>query len=413
MSFQPGLFPSVPADLLGSDHEVFGLWNLVKSVLGVRLRSIAQDRGGYLHDPARMFAVWMYGFMQGRSSSRQLEDACRFDVRFAFLAGGTRPDHSTLARFRERFDDVLPELLSEVCQEGRRQGLVSSRPLMVDGTKLPGATSQWRRALSGASEEDSKTMNDGHGHYVIGYNAQVAVDSESTFIAASVVTSDANDMGQMPAVMDAIKDVAGEYPVEVVADSGYDSSPNHQALVERQVISYIRPRSKHLRVFEPDESGILRCPAGHVPSLTRTTKSGHAYDVYRVSQCRHCPFRDSCKVPKSSHQKEMTVRAGTRLGTREDNQERTQTDRGKALLARRGETVELVFARLKAGFRFTRFKLRNLRGARLEFALLTLAYNLRLLQSLLCMLLNALLGSCTPLNTRTSINIATTTSSRT
>jgi IS5 family transposase len=86
-------------------------------------------------------------------------------------------------------------------------------------------------------------MNDGHGHYVIGYNAQVAVDSESTFIAASVVTSDANDMGQMPAVMDAIKEVAGEYPVEVVADSGYDSSPNHQALVERQVISYIRPRS--------------------------------------------------------------------------------------------------------------------------------------------------------------------------
>lgn len=387
MSSQPDLFPVSASDLLGEAHEVFGLWEIVDRLLGSSLRQMAVNRGGYLHDPARMFAVWMYGFIQGRSSSRQLEDACRYDVRFAFLAGGTRPDHSTLSRFRERFGDVLPELLATVCKEAQSVGLVGSRPVVIDGTKLPGASSQWKKALDGASNEDSRTMLDGRKNFVVGYNAQVAVDSGSTFIVGAVLSNSANDSAQMSEVLDSVKDISSAFPEEVVADSGYDSSENFEALDERGVISYVQPRAEHVRVFKPDESGVLRCAAGHVPSLIRVAKRGIPYDVYRVSQCRTCEHRLGCRVPKSAHQKEMNIRAGTRLGAREDNQERTQSKYGQDLLRKRRETVELVFARLKAGFGFRRFKLRNLAGAGLEFGLVTAAYNLRLLMRLILQLL--------------------------
>ena len=340
---------------------------------------MAQDRGGYLHDPVRMFSVWMYGLMQGRASSRQLEDACRYDVRYGFLAGGTRPDHSTLARFLERFEDCLAELLELVAREGKSQGLLGARPIAIDGTKLPGSCSQWSKALALASEADARPMMNGKGQFVTGYNAQVAVDMQSTFIAGQCVSNAATDQNQMEPVLDAIEKEQGELPSEVVMDAGYDSSHNHDTLENRGVTGYIHPCRTHLRVFQPDENGVLRCRARHVPSLTQTTKNGRLYDVYRVSQCRHCPFREDCKVSAKSHQKEMTVRSGTRLGAREDGAMQAASARGQELLARRGQSVELVFARLKAGFKFTRFKLRNLRGVRLEFALVSLAYNIRLL----------------------------------
>lgn len=378
MSAQPELLPLGVDELLGKDHEVFGLWELVERVLGDSLRQMAKDRGGYLHDPARMFCVWMYGFMQGRSSSRQLEDACKYDVRFAYLAGGTKPDHSTLSRFRERFGDVLPELMTQVCKQAQQSGLVGARPVMVDGTKLPGVSSQWNKALHNAAKEDCKLIKGPHG-YVLGYNAQVAVDADSTYVVATVMSSNAADNDQLAEVMEEAKRTTGEYPSEVVADGGYDGGLNYQALEERGVVSYIHPRDEHVRVFEPDDSGVLRCKAGHVPTLRRVNKDGKPYDVYQVSHCRSCSFREDCRVGEKSHQKEMAIRAGTRLGAREENETRAKSERGQELLKKRRKTVELVFARLKAGMRFTRFKLRNLKGAGHEFRLLSTAYNLKLL----------------------------------
>lgn len=391
LSDQPSLLPTTSDDLLESSHEVRSLWPLIESSVGCVLRGVAQDQGGILHDPARMFAVWMYALMQGQASSRNLEELCRYDVRYGFLSGGTRPDHATLARFRRRFEEVLPDLFSRVAQEGKASGLLGSRPLAVDGTKVPGAHSQWRRALARAGDFDSdaRDMTDGHGMFLTGYNAQVAVDTGSTFVAGCSLSNEANDFGQMEPVLSAVKSQSAVELTQVVADSGFDSSPNHEAVQAHGAEGFIRPRKDHSVVFARDERGVLRCPAGHRPSLTHTTKSGLAYDVYRVSQCRNCPLKEGCGLKGKASQKEMAVRRGTRPELRTENSKRCQSPEGQALLRLRGPTVELAFARMKALFGFRRFRLENLAGARLEFSLLVLSYNLRLLMELFWALFEA------------------------
>ena len=54
------------------------------------------------YPPKVLLAVLLYGYSLGLRASRQLEAACRFDMRFRFLAHGLRPDFHTLCRFRRK-----------------------------------------------------------------------------------------------------------------------------------------------------------------------------------------------------------------------------------------------------------------------------------------------------------------------
>ena len=50
------------------------------------------------HDPASLFAAVLLGFAFGKGSLRELEAACRFDLRFKFLVGDAEPSHMAFQR---------------------------------------------------------------------------------------------------------------------------------------------------------------------------------------------------------------------------------------------------------------------------------------------------------------------------
>ena len=58
--------------------------------------------GSPSYDVRLLLSVWLYGFMTGLRSSRQLERACREQLPFVWLAGGQQPDHNTLWRFYQQ-----------------------------------------------------------------------------------------------------------------------------------------------------------------------------------------------------------------------------------------------------------------------------------------------------------------------
>jgi len=381
LSLQPSLLPSSLDDFLPSDHQVRRLRRLVEEHLSVRLRSMALDCGGIPHDPVGLFSVWVYGMMQGERSSRRLEDHCRYDVRYAHLCAGVRPDHATLARFRDRLGDVLPDLFSEICELGKKQGMLPARVLAVDGTKVAGASSQWRNALKESAEQDEPTMVDARNRFLTGYNVQVGVDTHSGFIAGCHVSSAANDSAQMSPVLEAVEAQAHLVPEAVVADTGYDAPANHVALGKSGVVGYIVPHPHRGRILRRDESGVLRCPAGHEPSKLLTRKRGTDYDVYRVSHCRKCPLKLKCGV--NGHQKEVCVQKGMDPCFAVAHAEKMSTEDARAILRLRGPTVERTFAELKATMRFDRFRLKGQAKARLEVLLLASAYNLRMLLRLI------------------------------
>ena len=63
-------------------------------------------------DPAVMFEILVFAYLNGIYSSRDIEHVCKTDIRFMWLLHGqSAPDHSTFARFQnERLVEVIEEL---------------------------------------------------------------------------------------------------------------------------------------------------------------------------------------------------------------------------------------------------------------------------------------------------------------
>src|SRR5919106_7036091 len=94
------------------------------------------------HDPAMMVALLLYSYALGERSSRRIERRCVEDVAFRVIAANQRPDHTTIARFRQRHEAALAGLFGEVLALCADAGLVGGAVLAVDGTKVHANASQ-------------------------------------------------------------------------------------------------------------------------------------------------------------------------------------------------------------------------------------------------------------------------------
>lgn len=381
---EPELFPSSLESVVGP--LVVLLREVVEDVAGPRLRKLYKPQGGVPYDPVGLCSVIMFGLMRRTSSSRELEDRVQFDLRFQYLMRSQTPDHTTISRFRRLVGDALEEIGLAVLARAKSEGVISGKNVAVDGTKIEANTSQWRKMIQAAeadeahSDPDARLMKHRRTGTLRGFNAQIAVDMDGEgFILASHVSNKAKDSEEMETFLENLK-ATGELPEVIAADAGYDSGPNHQALVDESVMGFVSPHSRHDSFWEI-HGGKLRCPAGHTPTFRgQHLVKGVLYDDYAVNKCRGCPLKTACKMQT---RKTISARAGYDPAVRVANAHRTTTDKGGELRKKRSVTVELAFAQLKSNRGLKRFKLRGLAGVTTEFRLNCLAYNLeKLLRAL-------------------------------
>ena len=62
------------------------------------------------HEPAMMVALLLYAYAKGQRSSRVIERGCVEDIACRVIAANQRPDHCTIARFRQRHEAALAGL---------------------------------------------------------------------------------------------------------------------------------------------------------------------------------------------------------------------------------------------------------------------------------------------------------------
>lgn len=69
-------------------------------------------------NPATMFILLVYAYMRRLYSSRQIEEACKTDIRFMWILGHEpAPDHSTIARFQnEKLVPVIEALFYQLIE---------------------------------------------------------------------------------------------------------------------------------------------------------------------------------------------------------------------------------------------------------------------------------------------------------
>jgi transposase len=102
----------------------------------------ADGCGRAAHDPAMMVGLLLYAYAIGERSSRRIERRCVEDVATRVICANQAPDHTTIARFRQRHEAALGELFGEVLALCAEAGLASVGVLAIDGTKVHASASQ-------------------------------------------------------------------------------------------------------------------------------------------------------------------------------------------------------------------------------------------------------------------------------
>jgi transposase len=138
------LLPPDLRDWLPEGHLVWFVLAVVEEMdLYAFYRSYRHDgHGRAAHDPQMMVALLLYAYCKGQRSSRVIERGCVEDVAYRVIAANQRPDHTTIARFRQRHEDAIAGLFGEVLSLCAEAGLVGASVIAVDGTKVHANASQ-------------------------------------------------------------------------------------------------------------------------------------------------------------------------------------------------------------------------------------------------------------------------------
>ena len=114
-------------------------------------------QGRAAHDPAVMVALLLYSYALGERSSRRIERRCVEDVATRVICANQRPDHTTIARFRQRQERALAVLFGEVLALCAESGLVRVGVIAVDGTKVhANACERATRSYEDIARENSR-----------------------------------------------------------------------------------------------------------------------------------------------------------------------------------------------------------------------------------------------------------------
>jgi transposase len=231
------------------------------------------------------------------------------------------------------------------------------------------------------TDPDSRSMaTSGRGSGVVGYNVQVAVETEHHLIVTHEVTNSGSDRAQLANVAKQAKTVLQTETLEAVADRGYFNSPEILACHEAGItVTLPKPMTSGAKsdgrfgkqdfVYLPTED-VYRCPAGERLTYRYTNEEdGKVLRRYWTTACSKCPLKSQCtKGP------ERRIARWEHEHVLEAVQQRLDAN-PKAMRQRR-ETVEHPFGTMKARMGATHFLMKTLPKVAAEMALSVLAYNL-------------------------------------
>ena len=231
------------------------------------------------------------------------------------------------------------------------------------------------------TDPDSRSMaTSGRGSGVVGYNVQVAVETENHLIVTHEVTTSGSDRSQLARVGKAAKAVMRTDALEAVADRGYFNSPEILACHEAGItVTLPKPMTSSAKsegrfgkqdfVYVETQDAYI-CPAGQALTYRMTTQEGDkAMRRYWTTACGSCPLKKKCttgserRIPRWEHEHVLEA-------------VQARLDADPQAMRRRRETVEHPFGTLKARMGATHFLMRTLPKVAAEMALHVLAYNL-------------------------------------
>jgi len=240
-------------------------------------------------------------------------------------------------------------------------------------------------------EPDARSMKKLDGP---GYNAQLAVDSQSNIIVANEANDQPHDRYQFSNMhQKAEENLPPDSNRAYTADAGYHSLDQLEYIEDNRVNGLIADQKPHHRSTNREATSIqtiqkekrkverkdflyhvkedyYECPAGDKLYPKSRRKN---YITYRARACAECPISIYCLSKKS---KRKLLYRDPREKLAEKMLSKLERDPGKLRMKMRATSVEPVFGNIKQNLGFRRFNLRDLNQVKGEFNLMCIAHNL-------------------------------------
>ena len=103
----------------------------------------AEDKGGETpYDPRALLGIIFYSYCKGCFSARKMERHCQYDLGYMFVGGHTTPEHTTISRFLNQFEEQIINLFSQLLYLADKSGFITYDLIAIDGTKIKTAASE-------------------------------------------------------------------------------------------------------------------------------------------------------------------------------------------------------------------------------------------------------------------------------
>ncbi len=311
------------------------LAGLFEQVLKIALEAGAMKVGRVALDGTKMKANASKHKAMSHDRMLEKEKQLKAEVQQLLEQAETADAEEDARHGKERRGDELPEELArretrlKKIREAKRALAARAREQAEAKGSDPKEAKPKEKDQYNFTDPESRIMKGAEG-FVQGYNAQAAVEPDFQLIVGQGVTQAANDKEQLMPMVQVIEEQSGQRPEEILADSGYCSEKNLEALEsadqpQQKIIGYIATeRLKHSEYKEP-------CPRGPLPK-----------GATRVDRMRR----------------------------------KLKTKAGKVVYAARKTIVEPVFGQIKHGRGFRQFLLRGIEKVRGEWSMVCLTHNI-------------------------------------
>ena len=95
-----------------------------------------RNTGRSSYAPRDLLKLYLYGYFNRVRSSRNLEKECYRNIEVMWLLNGLRPDHKTIARFRQNNPKALKKVFQDFVKLCMGLGLYGKELIAIDGSKF-------------------------------------------------------------------------------------------------------------------------------------------------------------------------------------------------------------------------------------------------------------------------------------
>lgn len=211
------------------------------------------------------------------------------------------------------------------------------------------------KAQKSFADHDALPMAKPKDGFMYGYNCQAAVDGDHQIIVAAELHDSAADTQALVPVLDKVEENCGKNPNEVLADAGYKSAENLEA-IPSETTAYIavgqgefNPERNHLEAIKFDDKvDGYRCAAGKLLPTERRRKDGSRRLILSAAFCAGCQYAATCPLQKYAEKNSVfNVPEESRRLLIMEHQQRMRSNSGRQIYRFRKSIVEPVFGNIK------------------------------------------------------------------